>query len=152
MIPPAMAAPTNNMATNSRPLPRNTVAKKRSSRSPIRSLSTPMNHRNAIPANGTRFKATATAARLRELVSHAPGTAGCAGTETLSSTSVTIRSTEKMIPATAAARGVRSGLPARSGPYRRFGHRPAFTRGPQRHPFVPLLSGRRAQTVIIRGG
>jgi hypothetical protein len=34
-----------------RPLPRNTVAKKRSSRSPIRSLSTPMNHR-------TRFRRT----------------------------------------------------------------------------------------------
>ena len=74
--PPAIAAATKSMATNNRPLPRNTVAKKRSSRSPIRSLSTPMNHRNAIPANGTRFSATATSARCRESVSHDPGTSG----------------------------------------------------------------------------
>ncbi len=73
-----------------------------------------MNHRNAIPANGTRFSATATAARRRESVSHTPGTAGWAGAEILSSTSARISSTEKRIPATAAARGVRSGLPARS--------------------------------------
>ena len=58
----------------------------------------------------------ATAALRRESVSHAPAAAGWAGTETLSSTSAVIRSKEKMIPATAAARGVRSGLPARSGP------------------------------------
>ena len=64
------------MATNNRPLPRNTVAKKRSSRSPIRSRSTPTNHRNAIPANGTRFNAIATTARCCESVSHDPGTAG----------------------------------------------------------------------------
>ena len=34
-----------------------------------------MNHRKAIPANGTRFSAIATAALRRESVSHAPGTA-----------------------------------------------------------------------------
>ena len=33
-----------------------------------------MNHRNAMPANGTRFKAIATVARFRESVSHEPGT------------------------------------------------------------------------------
>jgi hypothetical protein len=76
MSPPPTAAATNSMATNSRPLPRNTVAKKRSSRSPIRSRSTPTNHRNAIPANGTRLSATATAVRRRESVSHTPGTSG----------------------------------------------------------------------------
>src|SRR6201999_3754885 len=52
-----------------------------------------------------------------ELVSQLPGTRGLAGTESLSSTSATIRSTEKMIPATAAARGVLSGLRACSGPW-----------------------------------
>ena len=114
--PPPNAAATNSMATNNRPLPRNTVPKKRSSRWPIRSLSTPMNHKKAIPANGMRFSAIATAARRRESVSHEPGTAGSAGTETLSNTSATSRNTEKMIPATAAARGVLNGLPARSGP------------------------------------
>ena len=51
--PPTPAA-MNNIATNSRPLPRNTVAKNRSSRSPIRFRTTAMNHRNAMPANGAR--------------------------------------------------------------------------------------------------
>jgi len=62
------------MPTNNRPLPRNTVAKKRSSCTPIRSRITPMNHRKAIPANGTRFSPIATAALFPESVSHAPGT------------------------------------------------------------------------------
>jgi hypothetical protein len=44
---------TNSIATNNRPLPRNTVAKNRSSRSPIRLRTTPMNHRNAMPAKAT---------------------------------------------------------------------------------------------------
>jgi hypothetical protein len=44
----------NRIATNSSPLARNTVAKNRSSRSPIRLRTTAMNHRNAIPAKGTR--------------------------------------------------------------------------------------------------
>ena len=56
----ATAAATNSTLTNKMPLPRNTVAKKRSSRSPIRSRSTPINHRKAIPANGTRLSAIAT--------------------------------------------------------------------------------------------
>ena len=71
--PPATAAATNSMATNNRPLPRNTVAKNRSSRSPIRSRSTPMNQRKAMPANGMRFSAIATAARRPESVSHVAG-------------------------------------------------------------------------------
>ncbi len=92
------------------------MAKNRSSRSPIRSRTTPTNHKKAIPANGMRFSAIDTVARRRALVSHAPGSAACAGTEILSSTSAAISSTEKMIPAAAAARGVLSELPARSGP------------------------------------
>jgi hypothetical protein len=65
MIPPATVADAKSMAGNKSPLPRNTVAKKRSSRSPNRSRSTPMNHKKAMPANGTRFSARAT---LFELV------------------------------------------------------------------------------------
>ncbi len=117
MSPPATAAATNSMPTNSRPLPRKTVAKKRSSRPPIRSRSTPMNQRKAIPANGTRFSAIVTAVRCADWVSHEPAAAELAGTETLSSTSDEMRSTEKTIPATAAARGVLRGLPACSAPW-----------------------------------
>ena len=54
--PPARAAADNIMAMNSNPLPRNTVAKSRSSPSPIRSRTTPMNHRNAIAANGQQVQ------------------------------------------------------------------------------------------------
>jgi hypothetical protein len=68
-----------------------------------------------LVANGMMFRATATAVRRPESVSHAPGTSERAGTEGLSRTSAAIRSTEKMIPASAAARGVLSGLLARSG-------------------------------------
>jgi hypothetical protein len=69
-----------------------------------------------MPANGTRFSATATAALFPGSVSHAPVPPGRAGTEILSSTSAVVRSMEKMIPATAAARGVLSEPPLRSGP------------------------------------
>ena len=88
------------------------VAKNRSSRPPIRSRITPMNHKKAMPANGTRFSAITTAVRRPASVSHVPGAPGWAGTDSLSSTSAVIRNAEKPIPATAAARGVLSGLPA----------------------------------------
>ena len=103
--PPATAAVTKSMATNNRPLPRNTVAKKRSSRWPIRSRSTPTNHRKAMPANGMSDSATFTAVRRPGSVSQLPATRGSAGIESLSSTSAAIRNTEKTIPATAAAPG-----------------------------------------------
>ena len=49
-----------SMATNNRPLPRNTVAKKRlAPADPVPEH--PMNHKKAMPANGTRFSAIATA-------------------------------------------------------------------------------------------
>ena len=54
--------------------------------SPIRSRSTPMNYKKAMPANGMRFSAIATAVRRRGSVSHAPAAPGWAGTESLSST------------------------------------------------------------------
>src|SRR6266700_158290 len=58
-----------------------------------------------------------TAARCADWVSHEPAAAELAGTETLSSTSDEMRSTEKTIPATAAARNVLKKLPACSAPW-----------------------------------
>ena len=65
-----------------------------------------MNHRKAIPANGTRFSATASSALFPGLASHVPVSEGWAGAETLSRTSAVISNAAKMIPATAAALGV----------------------------------------------
>src|SRR5580692_10817848 len=110
MIPPSMPAATKNMPTNSRPLPMKIVAKKRSSCRPTRSLITPMNHRKAIPANGTRFIATSTVVRRAGSCSQAPAWPGFAGVDRWISTSETIESTENAMPATAAARGVFIGL------------------------------------------
>src|SRR5271165_1714234 len=63
-----------------------------------------MNHKKAIPANGTKFSARAT---LFELVlSHAPDSRGSARTESRNSTRPEIRRSEKRMPAMAAARGV----------------------------------------------
>ena len=83
MIPPATAAEANSMARNKSPLPRNTVAKKRSSKSPRRSRSTAMNHKKAMPAKGTRFGARATVFEL--VLSHAPVSSGSARTESRNS-------------------------------------------------------------------
>jgi len=69
-----------------------------------RSRSTPINHRKATPANGTRFNATVTA-RV-SVASHAPGSSGSAGIEVRSSQRINSRSSEKTIPAMAAAFGV----------------------------------------------
>ena len=70
---PAATPPAqNSLATNSSPLPRNTVAKKRSSFSPMRSRTTPTNHSKAIPANGSRLRAPATARRRRLRCSRCP--------------------------------------------------------------------------------
>ena len=85
--PSARAAATNSMATNSRPLPRNKVAKNWSSRGPIRSRATPMNPGKVMPAIGTRFSVASMAVRCALSVSHSPGLAGFEGTETLVRTS-----------------------------------------------------------------
>ena len=61
---PTTAAATNNMPRNRRPLPKNTVAKKRSSRRPSWSRMTPMNHRKAIPANGNQIERQRNLARV----------------------------------------------------------------------------------------
>ena len=75
-----------------------------------------MNQRKAIPANGTRFNPIAKVLLCPESVNQLPATSAWGGDEILSSTRDEISSTEKMIPATAAARGVLSWLPARKGP------------------------------------
>src|SRR5262249_1449719 len=84
MSAPATAAAANSIAKNRRPLPKNTVAKNLSSRSPRRSRNTPMNHRNAIPA-------TARATELDSDLSHDPGSCGSSGTEILKSQNTRIR-------------------------------------------------------------
>ena len=110
-----------------------------------------------MPANGMKFSATATAALFPESVSHAPVPPGRGGTEILSSTSAVAMSTEKMIPATAAARGVRSGLPLRSGPWfstssvMASSRRGPITAGP--HGSVPSApAGRRSSQRVIFAG
>jgi hypothetical protein len=59
--PAAKAAPANNMATNSSPLPKHR-REEPVLPLPIRSRTTLMNHKKAIPANGTKFSATASVA------------------------------------------------------------------------------------------
>src|SRR5579875_845920 len=100
-MPPPMAAVVKSIARKSSPLPRKTVAKKRSSNWPMRSRTTPMNHRNAMPANGTRLSP-----RIR--VCFAPAASASSPLARRIRTTEAERSSEKMIPAIAAARGVRS--------------------------------------------
>jgi len=66
ITPPATAAELNSMARNKSPLPRKTVAMKRSSFAPRRSRTTPTNHKKAMPENGTRFSARLTVLQLPE--------------------------------------------------------------------------------------
>ena len=105
--PPASADDANSMATKRMPLPRNTVAKNRSSASPMRSRTTPMNQRNAMPANGTSPSPNRTECLVELSVSSLPASSGFAGSARRMSTRAVIRSTEKTMPASAAARGVR---------------------------------------------
>src|SRR5688572_7831512 len=105
--PPATAPPVNSIAIISSPLPRNTVAKNRSSPAPIRSRITPMNHRNASPANGSRFNASTTASRRLPSSNQSPAVSVSFGSAQRNSTNVVVKNTANTIPATAAARGVR---------------------------------------------
>jgi len=83
---------------------------------PSRDLMTPMNHKNAIPAYGTKVNANDTWRRRRGSVIHVDwspprGTAMCSRITTAA------RITANAIPAIAAARGVRSSSANRcSGP------------------------------------
>jgi hypothetical protein len=63
-----------------------------------------MNHKKAMPANGTRFSATTTVPAL--LVDHSFISGETAGTEMHSRTNLVVSKTEKRIPAMAAACGV----------------------------------------------
>ena len=63
-----------------------------------------MNHKNEMPANGTRFNARATVFEL--VLSHIRASSGSARTENRKSVRPAISKIEKRMPATAAARGV----------------------------------------------
>jgi hypothetical protein len=65
--------------------------------SPRRSRSTPMNHKKAMPANGTRFSARAIVLELA--FSQAPASSGSARTESRNHKRTAIRRTENWIPA-----------------------------------------------------
>src|SRR5436305_2714671 len=104
MAAPITAAATNSIERKSSALPRNTVAKKRSSCRSSRSRSTPIDHRKATPANGTRFKASVI--RLVLATSHAPESSGSSGIDGRSSAKIANINSENTIPATAAAFGV----------------------------------------------
>ena len=67
-----------------------------------------MNHKKAMPAKGTRFKATASVPRRAGSDNHAPVSPTFDGAETIISTRARPSKPEKTIPAAAAARGVRS--------------------------------------------
>ena len=91
------------MARNSSPLPRNTVAKNWSSCIPIRSRSTPINHRKLIPAKGNRSRAISMDFELS--ASHLPGSSGLSGIESRRSVTLMMSRIENKIPAIAPARG-----------------------------------------------
>jgi hypothetical protein len=84
------------------------VAKNRSSRGPIRSRTTPMNQRNAIPANGTRCNARTTRRPLPGSASTAAASPGPEGAASRRRTSTAVSRSAKSTPAIPAARGVRS--------------------------------------------
>ena len=102
---PAVAAEAKSIAVKSRPLPRNTVAKKRSSASPTRSRTTPMNQRNAIPANGMIASANSTSSRRARWDNHFPASLGCTGTTNRTLTRAIVNRIAKAMPAIPAARG-----------------------------------------------
>ena len=64
-----------------------------------------MNHRKAIAANGSRFNATTTALRRLPSASQSLAAVGLLGVTLRTRASAVVSSTEKTIPATAAARG-----------------------------------------------
>jgi hypothetical protein len=65
-----------------------------------------MNHRNAIPANGTRFSAQRTLRSRAGSDSHSPASSGRLGTDSRSRTRLVPSRTANRIPAIAADRGV----------------------------------------------
>src|SRR5437879_9365118 len=78
----------------------------------MRSRTTRMNKRQAIPAKGTRFSAKMTAFLRVASESHAPASLGLEGISNRIMTRLVPSSSENAMPAVAAARGVLSALPA----------------------------------------
>jgi hypothetical protein len=108
------------MARKRNPLPRNTVENRRSSTAtPICSRTTPMNHKNAMPANGTRLRPTRISLR-RE----ASPSSDCR-LSSLSATRIIIMAamsrTANAIPARAAARRLHQKRAVSTGPLRGLG-------------------------------
>lgn len=99
------AAAQNSIARKSNPLPRKTVANRRSSSGPRRSRITPTNQRKATPAKGMRLIANVIVS-VRPLKT-SKADEGSAGSESRSKAKVVIRRIENTIPAIAAALGVR---------------------------------------------
>jgi len=93
-----------SIARNNSPLPKNTVANRRSSRWPRRSRTTPMNQRNATPAKGMRLMASAMVPAFPP--SSLIADTGWIGNESRNSRKITISRIDEMIPAIAAAFGV----------------------------------------------
>ena len=85
---------------NNNPLPKNTVAKNRSSPSPIRSRTTPMNHKNTMPANGSRFKGEPPPESHLVSIGEPgpPASCGSLGTARRTRTNAVVSSTEKSDP------------------------------------------------------
>jgi hypothetical protein len=71
-----------------------------------------MNHKKAMPANGSSCRLRYTASRFAGSVTHVPASLDPAGTAHSVSTTDAANSSEKMSPATAAARGVLIALTA----------------------------------------
>ena len=130
-----VAAAPKNIARKSSPLPRNTVENRRSSTSPSWSRTTPTNHRNAMPANGTRFRLHRTSrSRPRvgaQLGAGRPRRARCAASPSPSASARRRRSRRRR-PTGGCASGARSGGGA--GRWSRDQHRgsPTPCRGPGR--------------------
>ena len=101
-IAPKMAAQTKPIPTYKMPLPKNMVAKKWSSRSPIRSRITPVNQRKAIPEKTTNK--TTTEEVLDKVSSHSILNSVGSDTDDIN-TKLVIRISANRIPAIAAERG-----------------------------------------------
>ena len=95
----------NSIAKNSSPLPKKTVENSRSSTLPSCSRTTPMNHKKAIPANGTRWRLNRM--RLRRCASVWSASRLPSDKAMRIIVSAVMSSTAKMIPAIAADRRLR---------------------------------------------
>src|SRR4029079_8556251 len=100
-----VTAPWKSIARNSSPLPRKNVENNRSSTGPSWSRTTPMNHRKAMPANGTRWRPPLISARRCASSSRVRGSASRRAKRII--VSAVSRRTANTMPATAAERRLR---------------------------------------------